>query len=207
MTRAISPEVQAAIEAGVLVPRDFLWIEARRRDTGAAVTWGAWSDLGTITADVIDPVSGVTVQRTYEGAGSLVQISEVPLVIGLTVQAVEIQLSQIADGAETLIRTYDARRAPVELHRGFLDPATMRLAAPAVPRFMGFVDEAPVETPAEGGEGAIRLTCTGHPQELVRSASAKRSDADQRRRNATDGFYRHAATVSSWKIFWGQKSE
>jgi hypothetical protein len=207
MTRPISPEVQARLEAGALVPRDFLWITPRRRDTGAAVTWGAWSDLGTITADVIDPVSGVTVQRTYEGAGSLVQVSEVPLVVGLTVQSVEIQLSQIATGAEALIRTYDARRAPVELHRGFLDPATMRLAAPAVPRFLGFVDEAPVETPAEGGEGGVRLTCVSHAQELVRASSAKRSDADQRRRNANDGFFRHAATVGTWKIFWGQKSE
>ncbi|MFP4275519.1 MAG: hypothetical protein ACLFRU_10890 [Paracoccaceae bacterium] len=205
--RPLDPSVQAALEAGALVPRDFVFVTARDRSDGSPVTWGAWSDLGTITADVIDPVTGVTVQRTYEGAGSLVAVSEVPLVTGLTIQTVQIELSQIAAGAEQLVRGYDIKRAPVELHRGFLDPATMRLVAPVVPRFLGFVDEAEILTPEEGGEGAMQLTCTSHAQELTRSSTSKRSDADQRRRSANDGFFRHAATVGTWKIFWGQKSE
>lgn len=205
--RALDPAVQAALEAGALVPRDFLWIVARDRETGAPYGWGAWSDVGAVTAEVIDPVSRATVSRTYEGAGGLVEVGDVALISGLTVQVVDIRLSQIDQGAETILRSYDLRRAPVQLHRGFLDPQTHRLVAPAVPRFVGFVDEAPVTTPAEGAEGGIVLTCASHTQELARSSAAKRSDADQRLRNASDGFFRHAATVGSWKIWWGQEAQ
>jgi len=188
------------------VPRDFLWITARNRATGAPVTWGAWSDVGTVSADVIDPASGATVTRTYEGGGAVIAIGNVQLVTGLTVQAVEISLSQLDAGAQQAVRGHDVRRAPVELHRGFLDPDTHRLVAPAVPRFVGFVDEAPITTPVEGGFGEIRLVCASQTQELTRSSTAKRSDADQRRRNASDGFFRHAATVGTWKIWWGQEA-
>lgn len=202
--RTLSANVQAALDAGALVPRDFLWIVARNRATDAAETWGAWSGAGNVDADVIDPDSGSTVTRAFEGAGSLIQIGAVPMVSGLTVQVVEIRLSQIAAGAEQLVRGYDVRRAPVQLFRGFLDPATQRMVGPAVPRFVGFVDEADVQTPKEGEEGAITLTCASHAQELTRASTAKRSDADQRQRSATDGFYRHTATVGDWTIYWGR---
>jgi len=202
--RSLSANVQAALEAGALVPRDFLWIVARDRSTGDPAPWGAWSGAGTVEADVIDPATGSTVSRTFEGAGSLVQVGAVPMVAGLTVQVVEIRLSQIAAGAEQLVRGYDVRRAPVQLFRGFLDASTQRLVAPAVPRFLGFVDEADVQSPAEGEEGAIVLTCASHAQELTRASPARRSDADQRGRVSTDGFYRHAATVGDWTIFWGR---
>lgn len=205
--RTLATEVTDALAAGALVPRDFVWITARNRDTGAAQSWGAWSGLGNITADVINPADGQTVTRAFEGAGSLVTVGQVPMVTGLTVQTVQIQLSQIAAGAEQLVRGWDARRAPVQLFRGFLDPATMLLVSPAVCRFTGFVDEVPIVTPAEGGEGSITLICASHAQELTRGFTHKRSDADQRTRSATDGFYRHAATVGTWQIFWGQAAE
>lgn len=205
--RTLDPIVQSALEAGTLVPRDFLWITARDRDTGTTFEYGMWSDLGSVTAPVLDPVTGLSVSRIYRGFGALVEVSPVVLVSGLTVQTVTITLSQLDPDAINLLQNYDLRRAPVELHRGFLDPVSMRLASPAVPRFSGFVDEAPLITPAEGGSGSIELTCASHTQDLTRSSSAKRSDADQRRRSSTDGFFRHAAVVGQWTITWGQEAE
>ncbi len=202
--RVLDPAVQAALEAGALQMRDFVWVTARDRDTSAPVTWGAWSDLGTVDADVIDPATGGTVTRTFQGGGNLVEVSAVPLVTGLTVEVVTLRISQIEAGAEQLVRGYDVQRAPIELFRGLFDPGTYQLVAPAVPRFVGFVDEVQIETPAEGGEGAIVLTCASHTQELTRTSSAKRSDSDQRRRNADDAFFEHAAVVGTWQIFWGQ---
>lgn len=205
--RALDPSVQTALEAGTLVPRDFLWLTARNRETGSPFEYGVWSDLGSVTAPVLDPVSGEQVNRIYRGVGTLVEISPIVLVSGLTVQTVTIAINHIDADVLALMRNYDLRRASVELHRGFLDPVSMRLNSPAVPRFSGFVDEAPMNTPAEGGEGGIELVCASHTQDLTRSSSAKRSDADQRRRSATDGFFRHAATVGQWKITWGQAEE
>lgn len=212
MTKSLPSALQAALEAGTIVPRDFLWLTARNRTTGDPVTWGAWSDRGSVTAQVLNPFTGETVARDFEGAGSLVEIGRFSMVAGLAVQAIDINLSLLSDAAMTLLFGNDLRRAPVELYRGFLDPATNRLVAPAHPRFVGFVDEGPLEVPpidedGQGSGGGIKLTVASQTQDLMRSSSATRSDADQRRRNPDDGFFRHAATVGSWTIWWGQAKE
>lgn len=205
MARTFPQSVRDALKAGTLVVRDFIWIEAKD-GAGNPVEWAAWSDVGSITADVIDPVTGATVNRTFKGAGELIEVSPIPLTSGLTVQAVEVLVSQISPEAETLIRGHNIRRAPIQIHRGFMDPMTQLMIAPAEPRFFGFIDEAPVETPSEGEEGGVTFTCTGHTQELTRRNHAKRSDADQRRRSASDSFFKHAAAVGTWEIKWGTGS-
>ncbi|MEP5730364.1 MAG: hypothetical protein ABJL67_13460 [Sulfitobacter sp.] len=205
--RPMSPALLAALEADAALPRDFMWITVRNRETGEPMSYGAWSDLGGNTVDVIDPATGDEISRTYRGIGGVLDVSPVALLSGLTVQTVTITLNHIDEDMELMLRGFDMRRAAIELHRGFLDPNTMRLIDAAVPRFSGFVDEAPLTTPAEGQEGVLTLICASHTQDLVRSNSAKRSDADQRRRNPTDGFFRHAATVGGWKITWGQSTE
>lgn len=199
--RADPAAVTAALADGALVPRDFLWIEPRNRDTGARTGWGAWSDLGTISADVADPIDGV-VLRVFDGGGSLIEVTPFSQVAGLSVQTIQIKLASTLDHAEVLVRQYDARLAPVSLYRGFLDPDTMRLVAPAQARFLGFVDSADIQTGAEGGESQIVLSCASHVQELTRKGTATRSDADQRRRDASDRFFEHAADVGTWQIKW-----
>lgn len=205
--RALDPATAAALESGRIVPRDFLWLVPRDRDTGAARPMGFWSDLGGVEAIVIDPVTDLPIAREYSGAGDLISVGAVPLATGFAVQTVPITLSQITPGAAMAVRGYDLRRALVELHRGYLDPDSGLLVAPAQCWFTGEIDAAPITTPAEGEEGAITLTAVSHAQELSRTNPAKRSDADQRQRSPGDGFYRHAATVGSWTITWGQESE
>jgi len=195
----------AALASGALVPRDFIWVGARNRATDARVWFGLWSDLGTISADVIDPDTGLTVSRTYEGAGDLVSVGALPLSTGFGVQTVPIQLSKVSATVATMVRTHDVRRAPIQMHRAFLDPASMIQVADAECYFTGEIDEAPITTPAEGQEGAVTFTATSLAQELTRVNTATRSAADQARRAATDTFFDHAATVGTWQIFWGQK--
>lgn len=200
--RALDPAVVAALEADALAPRDFLWIVARDRETGDPVADGFWSDLGAVNASVIDPADGVTRVRTYHGAGDLISVAAVPLVTGLTVQTIPIRLSQISPRVAQIVRGYDLKQARVEVHRGFLDPSSLRLVAPAVPRFVGFVDEVVISTPAEGEQGEIALTVASHVQELTRFNTATRSDADQQQRYPGDGFFRHAAAIANWQIWW-----
>ena len=192
-----------ALAADTLSPRDFLWIEPRNRDTGQRIGWGAWSDLGTVSVDVDDPVQG-TVLRQFEGAGTLVEVSRLTMVAGLSVQTVNITLSGVSEHAETLVRQHDARLAPVQLYRGWLDPDTQRLFAPAKARFLGFVDAVDIQTPEESGISKIVLSCASHVQELTRKGTATRSDADQKRRNPADQFFSHAASVGTWQIKWKQ---
>lgn len=204
MTRSVSAENQTALAARLLVARDFVWFVVRDRTTGDPVTDGYWSDLGTVTASIVDPDTGGTISRTWVGASGLISISDIPLVTGLTVQNITITLSQASARVNDLLRTYDCKQGRVEVYRGLFDPVSRVMVAPALSRFVGTIDEAPITTPKEGDSGAVTLTCTSHTQEMTRSNPDTRSDASQRLRGATDNFYQDTAVVRAWEHFWGR---
>jgi hypothetical protein len=206
MTRAISAANADALKALRLRARDFLWITARNRETGVLVSDGMWSDDYNTTAQVVSPDNGGVVERPFTGVGTLVAISDVPLVSNLTVQNVTVTLSQVHDHVATLVRDYDCKQARVEIFRGLYDPETRTMVDPAPPRFVGFVDTVEIKTPKEGDYGSVTLTCTSHTQEMTRSNPDTRSDASQRLRNVNDEFYQDTAVVGEWEHFWGRAS-
>jgi len=206
MTKSLDLDVYNALKARRLVPRDLVWFVVRDRETGAPVTDGYWSDVGTRVLSVIDPETGGAQDREFFGGAGLIEIADVPYVSTLTVQQVEIKLSQVSGRVNDLTRTYDIKQGRVEIFRGLFDPVSRNLVGSAFPRFVGFIDEAPITTPAAGGEGDVTLTCTSHTQELNRSNPDTRSDASQRLRNPTDNCFADVATVKDWRISWGQAS-
>lgn len=203
--RYISAENQLALEQRRLEARDFLWLVARDRLTGAPITEGLWSDVGNVTAAVINPDTGRAETREWYGAGSLVAINDIPLVANLSVQNVAIRMSQIHEEVERIVRDYDCRQARVEIYRGLFDPDTHLLVAPAECRFVGFVDKIEIRTPAENQDGAVTMTCASHTQEFTRSNTETRSHASQMLRDPNDTFYKDAATVEEWEIWWGSE--
>lgn len=204
MTRAISTDNYTALQARRLIARDFVWFIVRDISTGNPVTDGYWSDVGTISADVIDPETGSTVTRTFVGASGLISISDVPADLNLTVKTITITLAQVASRVNDLIRGYDCKQGKVQVFRGLFDASTRVMVAPAFPRFTGTIDEAPITTPKEGDSGDVILTCTGNTQELTRSNPDTRSGASQKLRDPTDDFYIHTATVADWQQYWGK---
>ncbi len=205
MTRFISGEHFTALQARELVARDFLWLVVRDRETGLPVTDGLWSDVGNITADVIDPDTGLADERNWYGSGTLVAIDDIPMVANLTVRNVNIRLSQIDDHINTLVRFYDAKQARVEIYRGLFDPDSREMVAPAECRFVGFVDQIEIQTPSENEEGSTTLICASHTQEMTRGNPDTRSDATQKLRGSTDNFFQDAGTTGSWELFWGSE--
>lgn len=203
--RSISGPNQAALAARELVARDFLWIVARNRDTGAPESVGFWSDVDDVSAEVLNPDTGQVDVRAFYGSGTLIAISDIPLVSNITVQTVTIDMSQIDELVAQAVRAYDVRQARVEIYRGLFNPDTRLMVGPAEPRFVGFVDGAPIETPAEGEAGSVQLVCTSHTQEMTRANSETRSDASQKLRAPTDNFYQDTAVVSDWELFWGSQ--
>lgn len=199
--RSLPAGAQAALDARAITLRDFIWLVARDRSDDSAVSVGYWSDVGTVSAQVVNPMTGGTVSRTFAGAGGLISVSQVPMTANLTVQTVTVSVSQVSD-ANDLIRAYDVKQARIEIFRGLFTPAMVQLA-PAFPRFVGFVDEVQITTPAEGGDGSIDMTCVSHAQEMSRFNPATRSDADLRKRDPDDTFRRHAASVGTWEVTWG----
>lgn len=203
--RYISAENQLALEAWQLVARDFVWFVARDRKTGAPVTEGLWSDIENVEASVIDPDTGLEETRAWYGAGSLVGIEAIPLLSNLSVPNVDIRMSQVHEEVERIVRDYDCQQARVEIYRGFFDPDTMKMVAPAMCIFVGFVDQVQVNTPAEGGEGSATFTCVGHTQEFTRSNPDTRSHASQVERDPNDTFYKDAGTAGEVEFFWGSE--
>ena len=202
--RDITAENWTALQQRTVMPRDFIWFVVRNRISGAPVVDGYWSDIGTIDAQIIDPDTGGYATRTFYGAGSLIQISDIPLVSNITVQNITVTLSQVADRVNALVRQYDCKQGRVEIYRGLFDPMTRQMVSPASPRFVGTIDQAPIRTPREGESGDVVLTCTSNTVELTRTNPDTRSDASQRLRSDTDDFFYDVTTVGSWQHFWGK---
>lgn len=203
--RSISAGNQSALAARQLVARDFLWIVARNRSTGAPESVGFWSDVGDVTAEVINPDTGTVESRAFYGSGTLIAISDIPLVSNITVQSVQIDMSQIDALVEQAVRLYDLKQARVEIYRGLFSPVSRQMVAPAECRFVGFVDEVQITTPSENEAGKCVLTCRSHTQEMTRSNPDTRSDASQKLRDPSDNFYQDTATVSEWDLWWGSE--
>lgn len=202
--RSLTEETQVALAARSLVARDFIRFVVKDRETGEPVTDGYWSDVGDVSAQVVDPNSGGVVERLFHGAGALIQISDIPLVSNITVQTVQVRLSQVSDRINDLIRGYECKQGQVQIWRGLFDPDTRLLVAPATPRFVGFIDNIEVNTPAENDDGGVMLTCVSHTQEMTRYNPDTRSDASQRLRISSDNFYQDTTVVGAWQHFWGR---
>lgn len=203
--RYISAANQLALEQRFLVARDFLWLVARDRQTGSPVTEGLWSDVGNILAEVINPDTGMAEARDWYGTASLVSIDDIPLVANLSVQNVTIRMAQVHEEVERIVRDYDCRQARVEVYRGLFNPEARLMVAPAECRFVGFVDKIEIKTPSENEDGAVTMTCASHTQEFTRSNPETRSHASQMLRDPNDTFYKDAATVEEWEVFWGSE--
>lgn len=192
----------AVLQSGVIRARDFVRVTVKDRTTGDPVVFGFWSDMGNVTAEVVDGLTGATENLVCIGSGALVAIGPISLTSDLSIRPVEIELSPLHGQVEAALREYDPRGGEVQIYRGFLDESGA-LVAPAKARFVGYVDEAPIVTPAEGGEGSAKLVCASHTRELTRANPAVRSHEDQLLRDPSDTFFKDTATVGDWEIFWG----
>lgn len=203
--RNISAGNLALLQARQLVARDFLWIKARELVTGVPFSYGFWSDVGDVQAQVLNVETGLAVTRNFEGSGSLVQISDIPLVANVTVQNVSISMSQLDPGVENIVRGYDLKQAGVEIYRGLFDVDSRQLLVPALCRFVGFVDVVTIKTPKENDAGSIELSCASHTQEMTRANPDTRSNDSQKKRSATDNFYQDVTSVGEKVFWWGSK--
>ena len=207
MKTLLSANATAAADS-VLLPRDFLEITVKNRSTGAAVVERLWSDSwDNFTAAVRDPATGTEPSYTWRGAYGLVDMDPIPRVSSIEVQRIEIRMLAFGSVTDEILRTYDPTLAPVRIWRGFLNKTTRKMSAAAELRFLGFIDDITIPTIPEGGEGWATITCVSQTQEATRFNPDTRSDASQQKRSAGDTFYKDAASVGDWTIYWGQKKD
>lgn len=190
-------ETHLASGAGLQV-RHLVWIEAINRDTGLVDPGGFWNGYDAR----VFSVGGE--DRTYQGAGTLLEIAPIIGEVGIRVRMQRVSLSKIPPSVVNLINGYEVRFAPIEVHRVFFDPVKGVQIGDPVRVLKGTVDEMPVPTPAEGGTATVDLTVASAARALTRTLTAKKSDADQRRIDANDKGREYSAIVGV-PVFWGQK--
>lgn len=202
----LSAENQDALEAGGLDARDFVSFFVKNRDTRDVVEDHLWSDVGNVIVPVINPATGISQDRNFSGAYGIVEIDAIPRVHNISVQTINIKLSYVSNRVNALFRQYDAKFGRVEIFRGLYIIGTRQLAAPAFPRFVGFINEITVNIPAEDDVGDITFSCTSHTAELMRVNYETRSYESQLNRLSGDEFYKDTATIGDREFFWGRNS-
>lgn len=205
MVRVLDVDTQAAIRDRTAIrPRNFIVITAKDRVTGDPSVRCFWDEAETVAVNVIDEV-GDTVSHNFVGDGAILNVDPIPMRIGLEVRTIQIVLSALHGEVQNLVRGDEPRGAKVEIYRGLLSKSSgLLVAAPRI-RFLGKINEAPIDTAAVGGESTVTLRVVSHTRELTRTNPAKKSDAQQKRRSG-DRFRRHSGKAAQWlaDVWWGE---
>lgn len=179
--------------------RAMFWIQARNRATNVRESLGLWE------GDDHQTIRIGSENRLYYGAGGLVSVEPIRAGVGLDVQMQSVTISGVPDEVVALLRNYDSRFAPVEIHRAMLYPLTGQLVGEPDRIFRGELDTLTVTTPEEGGSADVTITCASAAIFLTRRLVNMKSDAEMRRRSANDGFRQYAAIAGEVQIWWGVK--
>lgn len=197
-------------QTGAVRLRRLVWFSVRDTSDDSTYSEGWWTGSVPVTASVIDARSGSTVSRDYGAApDGILDIGEIPRVADLTAQRIAIRLNAVSAHVQDLLRGYDPRFGEVQVHVADFHPVTGVQLGAARPELLGRIDglefdteAAAVASPAESG---VTVWVVTEGRQLLRSSTETRSDQSQRRRSATDGFYRHTAVVADWEIHWGTR--
>lgn len=202
--RVRSSAIQAALEAGILVLRDFAWVGGRDLETGDLTYQGFYSGLGTVSAPVIDPILNAEVTRTFVGGGAAFTRSPLTATSDMTIRTMRVGLSQINSAVADSVRGYNLRQAPIQLYEGTFSPTTRKLIEAAECVFVGVINNVEIITPKAGEVGSITLTLTSQLGEMTRANPDVRSGASQRNRSGGDSFYDWTQNVKGIPINWGR---
>lgn len=188
--------------------RFFIWITARSLVDNSAQSIGFWNDVGNITTNVLDGLTGNLTSRLFYGAGEIISVDNITLTADVTIRKLNISLSDKDDAVNNFIRGYNLRNAAVQVYIGFnsgTQPHTL-IDEPS-PFFVGYVDEAPIVTPQEGGVGQVTLICVSAARELTRGNPDVRSNASQKNRLSNDTFYKYVVEMGEREVVWGARKE
>lgn len=192
-----SPTITALQTRAGVIARVLIWVTARNRGTGVPETLGLW----TGGYDRSFTIGGSP--RLYAGAGAVTKISPLTMQSGLGVRMQRVTLSPLSQQVVDLIRTYDARFAPVEIHRALFSTDDNSLIAEPHRVYKGFIDEVEVKQAEVGGEATCDISLASTARLLTRTLPLKKSDATQQLRSG-DRFRRYVDVSGSVDVWWGE---
>lgn len=198
--RVLAPEFVTEInKRGPVRARAFFTFVAKNRATGAPERLCLWTgdDHQTFT------IEGVS--ATYYGAGSIMNIGKLKQEIGTNIRRQSVTLSHLTPEVVALLREYEAKGADVMIHTILFSTESDLPVTPAMRRFKGWVDRAPISTAAKGGVSSAKIELVSHGRKLTRVTPSKKSNENQRLRNATDAFHQYSGISGLIEVPWGSK--
>jgi hypothetical protein len=194
--------LQNAPRNGIIM-RDMVTITAKHRDDpDVTERLCIWNGKVPTSISVIDPKDGSTSNREFQPLGQLA-IPLIPSTMELEVRTIRLTFSRLSLALLNAIRLYDAKMAPIEIHRGIFDPVTGRLTDPALCRFFGFINSAPITISPSGKTGGIELECVSYSRIMTRTSGKLFSDETLKERGG-DRFGQYLDVAGDWRVWWGQ---
>lgn len=140
---------------------------------------------------------------------SLITVSDLSSATGLTAQQFVVSLGTSPDDGLTpevlqTIENEDYRDRPVTIYDAYFHPDTGALlfVQAMIGGYVDTIDHVDSQTTGY----SINANCESRALDYTRMNGRKRSDPDQQRRSAGDGFFINAALRGIEEIFWGQVS-
>jgi hypothetical protein len=184
---ALPPSIEAMVESGRFSVRIMVRFDL---DSGAT---GVWNDTFPVEFEGV----------TYAPLGGNIDFDGVPGSTTLSSESVKVVVSNLSSAVSAVLAGETWHQRPCVLFIAFMNDAGA--VAHVMPWFSGFLDDASLSDAADD-LAALSIFIESNNRELNRSSGRTRSDADQRRVSAGDGFFKHAANANSdTDIYWGRK--
>lgn len=181
---------------GSVAPRWLLWVAAKNFTTLTDASVGLWNGDDDLTFTIDGS------PRVYNGALGRFDVEPLVYATGTDIRSQRITLSVNTPEVEDVFRGFIVKGAAVELHLALMDPLSGALID-VDRKFKGFLNRAPISTPAIGsGGGTIALEMVSSMRLLTRTIAVKKTDQSQRLRSS-DRFRRYGAigvqVTTDWK--------
>ena len=194
---------------------DLISMNARNRSDNSRVIRHFWNGPHDISVTVPAYLTGLNETRNYIGSYYVMSKAEVAYEPGINLSSLRIRFS--ADDRVDLANPYvtpygmarvgDTTMGRIEVYVGVLDldnGATQVIDAP-IPAFMGRMNEAILRSGVDQ-VSYMEVNAVDSKVFLRTAMQFKRSDRDQRRRNADDSARKHVANLSAGRqLGWGTR--
>jgi hypothetical protein len=181
-----------------LVTRRLVHIKARNLSTDQIEPLGLWSDDYNLSITLEGEA------RTYLGVGALLEAEPITAGTGLQVRNHQLKMAAIAPEVEDLVKGYNTRFAPVEIHRALLGPQSHNLVGVPHRVFRGMIDEIDFPDVPEGEAATCTIAIVSETRALTKTLASKKSH-DSYQNGGGDNFRQYGDISGAIPLYWGEK--
>lgn len=181
--------------------KTLVWITAKTRGSSPSP-----AAIGFWTGD--DHQSFVIDGQTcpYFGAGNVLDVPKFSNKVGLDVTTYTMKMYRLTEEVEQAFSAYDARLAPVVIHRMEMDlKSGLPITNTPERIFKGWIDGLEYNKDAVGGTRTASITLASISRQLTIANTGLFSDSSQKLRQANDEFFKYVDGTEDNVVFWGQK--